>query len=90
MRRARSRQVDGLLSEVAPETRPLLRGALVGHVGDEAVGRGVEPNVTEAVNWLRRAAQQGFAPAQTKLGLAYEYRFTGYGELTPFLERGER
>jgi hypothetical protein len=25
-----------------------------------------------------------------KLGLAYEYRLTGYGELTPFLAQGPR
>jgi hypothetical protein len=28
--------------------------------------------------------------AARKLGLAYEYRLTGYGELTPFLEHGKR
>ncbi len=28
--------------------------------------------------------------AAKKLGLGYEYRFTGYGEVTPFLERGKR
>lgn len=37
-----------------------------------ANGRGVPQNNTEAVTWLRRAAEQGHAVAQNNLGDMYE------------------
>jgi uncharacterized protein len=39
-------------------------------------GRGVLPNVAEAVKWLNKAAEQGDADAQHELGLIYD---TGLG-----------
>jgi localization factor PodJL len=35
-------------------------------------GRGVPPNLEEAVHWLERAANHGLAPAQYRLGSLYE------------------
>jgi localization factor PodJL len=35
-------------------------------------GRGVAPNLEEAVHWLERAANHGLAPAQYRLGSLYE------------------
>lgn len=35
-------------------------------------GRGVPPNLEEAVQWLERAANHGLAPAQYRLGSLYE------------------
>ncbi len=37
-----------------------------------AEGRGVLPNNEEAAYWLQRAAKQGLAPAQFRLGGLYE------------------
>ena len=39
-------------------------------------GRGVERDFAEAVEWWRKAAEQGHAEAQYYLGVAHEY---GYG-----------
>ena len=36
-------------------------------------GRGVQQNAVEAVNWYRRSAEQGYAPAQNSLGFCYAY-----------------
>ena len=36
-------------------------------------GQGVEKNYTEAVKWYRKAAEQGHAEAQYKLGFCYKY-----------------
>ena len=36
-------------------------------------GRGVAKSDTEAVKWLRRAAEQGYAPAQILLGSSYKH-----------------
>ncbi len=36
-----------------------------------ATGRGVPQDETEAVRWLRLAAEQGYAPGQASLGAAY-------------------
>jgi hypothetical protein len=38
--------------------------------------QGVPQNYAEAVKWYRKAAEQGFAEAQTNLGMMY---FTGQG-----------
>ena len=37
-----------------------------------AEGKGVPKDYQEAVKWYRLAAAQGYAPAQSNLGLAYE------------------
>ena len=37
-----------------------------------SLGKGVEKDETEAVNWFRKAADQGYAGAQLNLGLSYE------------------
>ncbi len=37
-----------------------------------AEGRGVEPDLKEAVTWYERAAELGFAPAEYRLGNMYE------------------
>ena len=37
-----------------------------------AEGRGVRQDYAEAVRWYRQAAAQGFAAAQTLLGMMYE------------------
>ena len=37
-----------------------------------AEGKGVPQDYQEAVKWYRLAAAQGYAPAQSSLGLAYE------------------
>ena len=36
-------------------------------------GKGVDRNLDEAVNWYRKAAEQGDAPAQSELGILYYY-----------------
>jgi TPR repeat protein len=38
---------------------------------DSARGRGVQQDQGEAVQWVRRAAIQGYALAQYSLGIAY-------------------
>ena len=38
----------------------------------EGQAAGITPDVGEAVKWFRRAAEQGHADAQYRLGLAYE------------------
>ena len=35
-------------------------------------GLGVPQDYTEAVNWFRKAAEQGYAQAQYKLGVMYD------------------
>jgi len=35
-------------------------------------GRGVDKNISTAVEWFRKAAEQGYADAQFRLGLKYE------------------
>lgn len=42
----------------------------MGHLYED--GRGVEQNDKEAVEWYRKAAEQGYAPAQFALGCLYE------------------
>jgi uncharacterized protein len=39
-------------------------------------GKGVSQDFGEAINWYRKAAEKGFAPAESNLGLMYE---TGKG-----------
>ena len=39
-------------------------------------GYGVEKDIVQAVYWYRKAAEQGFAPAQSNLGYLYA---NGYG-----------
>ena len=34
-------------------------------------GQGVQRDYAEAANWVRRAAEQGYAPAQADLGVLY-------------------
>jgi len=36
-----------------------------------ANGQGVERDYAEAANWVRKAAEQGYAPAQACLGIMY-------------------
>ncbi len=40
-------------------------------------GRGVERNYAEAVKWFRKAADHGYAPAQSNLGAMYEHGLGG-------------
>ena len=42
-----------------------------------AEGDGVKQNLTEAVKWYRKAAEQGHDGAQFKLGLSYHLTKTG-------------
>ena len=39
-------------------------------------GYGVEKDLSEAVKWYRKAADQGLADAQCMLGFYYEYGYT--------------
>ena len=39
-------------------------------------GMGIEKNYEEAFKWMDKAAQQGYAAAQTGVGICYYY---GYG-----------
>jgi len=43
-------------------------------------GRGVDRNSSTAVEWYRKAAEQGHADAQFYLGLMYRYGFDGVDE----------
>jgi TPR repeat protein len=36
-------------------------------------GEGVKKDLAKAVEWLRQAAEQGYAPAQNALGFCYEF-----------------
>jgi len=63
-----------------PEMAPGLRSAaLAGNPAAEyelalryAEGRGLPPNLEEAMHWFERAANHGLAPAQYRLGSLYE------------------
>ena len=39
-------------------------------------GEGIAKDLSQAVEWFRRAAEQGFSSAQHSMGLSYEF---GYG-----------
>lgn len=48
-----------------------------------AKGEGVEWNISQAINWWRKAAQNGNAKAQVHMGNAYEHRYY-HDDTTPY------
>ena len=50
------------------------------NVIDESAGIGVPKNDAEALKWIRKAAEQGYAPGQYALGTLYQ---TGMNEGVP-------
>lgn len=61
---------------------PIAQSALAGHAYGQFAkgvlyehGYGIQEDVQEAVKWYRLAAEQGFAPAQYRIWLSYEYGF---------------